>query len=62
MISELKNMDGISSDARPGTRIYTAPKLTVFGRVAALTRSATGCTDNDSVNCTKSIGGNMGFN
>ena len=61
MISELKNMDSISSDARLGTRIYTAPKLIVYGRVAALTRSATGCTDGDNLGCTAGIATNMGY-
>lgn len=39
---------------------YAAPKLTVFGEVAALTQSATGCSQSDSSGCSALAGSNMG--
>ncbi len=40
---------------------YTTPVLTVFGDVATLTQSATGCNNNDSAGCTVAPGSNMGM-
>ncbi len=39
-------------------REYSAPALTSFGKLAALTNSASGCSDNDSAMCAG--GGVMG--
>jgi hypothetical protein len=39
---------------------YAAPTLTVFGDVAALTQSATGCNQSDSGGCTVQAGSSMG--
>ena len=49
---EYKNMNGASPDMRLAKRPYTAPKLLVFGQVAALTCGASTCGDNDSASCT----------
>lgn len=54
-----KGMAGDSSQPHPPQRKrYAAPVLTVFGRVAALTQSASGCSANDSPTCT--TGATMG--
>ena len=45
---------------RPAKRSYSTPALLVFGQVAALTQSASACTNSDSVACTASSSGNMG--
>ncbi|MBA2676000.1 tail fiber domain-containing protein [Ramlibacter sp.] len=42
----------------PGKRAYTPPSLVLFGQVAALTQSATGCGMDDNVSC--DVGGGMG--
>lgn len=46
--------------AKADRKPYTPPALTVFGNVAALTQSATGCASNDSAGCTVTPGSNMG--
>lgn len=48
-------------ESAPATKKpYSAPVLTVFGDVAALTQSATGCNQSDSTGCTVQAGSNMG--
>ena len=42
----------------PARRPYTPPSLVLFGQVAALTQSSTGCGMDDNVNC--DVGGGMG--
>lgn len=39
---------------------YAAPVLAVFGDVAALTQSQSGCNKSDSAGCTVDAGSNMG--
>ena len=56
----LKNMNEPSSDLRLAKRPYRTPALLVFGQVAALTRSASGCGNSDSASCALQTAGNMG--
>ena len=53
----LKNMNEPSSDLRLAKRPYRTPALLVFGQVAALTRSSSGCVKSDSMTCTAIVGG-----
>ena len=50
-MTEYKNMNGASPDMRLAKRPYTTPSLLVFGQVASLTRSATGCNQSDNAVC-----------
>jgi hypothetical protein len=50
--------DGMSVPSR--RKPYRAPELVVFGHVAALTQSASGCNMSDNSGCTTGVGSNMG--
>ena len=55
-----KNMIGASSDNRSVKQPYSTPALLIFGQVAALTRSGSGCNQGDNAGCTVGVGSNMG--
>ena len=59
-MTERKNMNGASSDRVLVKLPYSAPALLVFGQVAALTCSGSGCNQSDSAGCTVGTGSNMG--
>lgn len=51
-------LDSNSPVPSPLRAKYAPPTLTHYGRLAALTNSASGCANNDSSSCT--AGNNMG--
>ena len=55
---EHKNMNIVSSNETFSKHPYSTPALVVFGNVAALTRSASGCNMGDNAGCTTSVGAN----
>ena len=60
MMIEHQSMNVASSDRKHGKQPYNAPALLIFGQVAALTRSGSGCNKSDSASCTVGTGSNMG--
>ena len=57
---EHQSINVVSFDRTLGKQPYSAPALLVFGQVAALTRSASGCFQSDSASCAISTDGGMG--
>ena len=55
---EHQNMNIASSNKTLSKHPYSTPALVVFGNVAALTRSASGCNMGDNAGCTAFTGAN----
>lgn len=60
MTIQHKTMNDAASDLRLVKRPYSAPALLVFGQVATLTRSQSGCFQSDSASCAVNTAGGMG--
>ena len=60
MMIEHKNINIVSFNKLLNKQSYSTPALVVFGQVAALTRSASGCNQGDNSQCTTGVGSNMG--
>ncbi len=50
---------GLSGDINATKKVYSQPKLVLFGQVAALTQSTSGCDQGDNPGCAV-VTGNMG--
>ena len=50
-MTNLKDVNSPSPVRKLAKRPYTTPSLLVFGQVASLTRSATGCNQSDNAGC-----------
>ena len=59
-MTKYENINGALSDVKLAKRPYRSPTLLVFGQVASLTRSQSGCDTGDNTACTVFTGGTMG--